>query len=248
MNIYCTNRDNNALFACSTCGIKEIQRGHVHFHKIHLNIIGNLVQVERNKLEKFHAAQDSTVHIPINNNGVTCKIHLDKVYSICRSKRTGKTYHLHPELVTEDEYLMLCSKCHAFFVERHEISPYSLAKGLASGIYSCLNCLIVPNIIESALLARYLLFQMVIKIKSKSQGRFRDYAQQGLKSHAILFPHDAPEIELLSLLFHFGSNISGKSNREHAFQVLCQYFMYGLLGPNGSIDKMALKVQGSAIV
>ena len=131
----------------------------------------------------------------------------------------SKTYwHLHPELVEEDvkkqgHSTLLCSRC-AESIKKQKIPKFSIADHIDFGWSQRLG-LTPPNITEQLILAQTRLYYTCIKICSNKSGLAQDYDLWSMaRIHAILFPHDAPDVVGRRLrganLFHAGGLLDDK--------------------------------------
>ena len=117
-----------------------------------------------------------------------------------KNQESGSTFwHLHPELVDNDEETgncttMLCHNC-TTAVKKNKIPDLSIACGLDFGYHRWIKGLVEPNLQEQLILAKTRMYFAVMKATSNSHGASKDFdARCMARVHAILFPHNAPEV------------------------------------------------------
>ena len=154
-----------------------------------------IMQLKEMKNNSFH----NNFAIPVNNKWEKKEICTWKLWSFFEQPEVNgesTCWHLHPELVDEDGShwtTMLCVHCTAA-VEKGKIPNNSIAKGVDFGHYLRLG-LTNPNLQEQLILARTRLYYTALKVASNKSGSSKEFdARRMARLHAIIFPHNAPEV------------------------------------------------------
>ena len=220
------------LLACSSCGIRALQRGTMQYHTCYLEDI-NEYFIHGNGDSRYH----KYVNIPVNERGTLRNVDVWAVTSWYYSSRLNKTYYFHPELVepesnmihggTDREVVILCDYCHG----KDQVPELSIAKGVDFGDYSRIG-LERPNVHELIILARVRRFVKYIKIRSNS-GANVNYTHCRLQAHVVLFEHDAPVVA--------AEQLENRSDMMGMIKIL-------LVGPEYEKDMLLQAVKQSALV
>ena len=164
--------------------------------------------------------------------------------------RTGQVepalYHLHPEFIDSepgtDETAFFCSKCHGHLLN-HVIPPHSLANGLDLGDCERIG-LKKPNAFELSLLARVRHYHSIVKIQQNGGSSFRvDTTGHKIRSHSILFEHDAPQISCLALIMKLA-----EADRPQLKQLLSDQITIQFVGPDDQMDYLIKHAIGSDVI
>ena len=189
------------LYSCGLCGIREMEiTGRYIFERCNLNEM-EWVHYTEEETQKLNAMIDcGTITIPISATE-TCEIKPWLAKSFYASSIfPGRYYHVHPELVENDdryEYTMVCPTCLKYPTATQEKSPLSIANGVDFGSFKRITELLEPNLHEQLILSQVRLFQTIVRVASNSGQR--NYLRHNIKANAIMFIHDAPEMAIHDL-------------------------------------------------
>jgi len=242
------------LLSCGACGIRLLERmGTIPIRYKQLLLQDEDAQVlaytteETNDFDRMKADPACTVTIPIDDDWNTRTVEIWKAKSVYCWEGSGSYsyWHLHPELVGRDDQgrpcTMVCPICQDKLA-RKERPKLSIANGIDFGFYRRLQ-LTLPNLHEQLILDRSRLFFATMKVSSNIYGVVDNDLKSRFKCHAILIPHDAPEVA--SYMFNtdlFGPN--GMLDLESLKGLLQVYF----LDPKGNPDGLARRVFGTTTI
>ena len=242
------------LLTCGCCGIREFMRGNEKSHSRERGGIRYKMKSVRTLTLLKYSEKDhnilnekinrGTVMIPIDDTGTLKAIIPEHAISYFYDKGTDTTYHLHREFVTYDKsgipHVTLCLDCSnsIFPKESSQTSKnipkkpnLSIAAGIDFGDYNRLG-LTEPNKFELCILSKVRRFITIVKIQD-NMGQRRDYTQQTLKGHAIVFDHDAPVVT---------------SNVIDGFKSISKSFRLQLICENNKRDILVQKIWKSTVV
>jgi len=194
-------------------------------------------------------AMNNQVEIPINDDWETQMVDTWRVGSVFEHKNqeSGSTFwHLHPELVDNDEETgncttMLCHNC-TTAVKKNKIPDLSIACGLDFGYHRWIKGLVEPNLQEQLILAKTRMYFAVMKATSNSHGASKDFdARCMARVHAILFPHNAPEVAtyLYNPKLYEENGLLDLAHLKHQMHIF-------FVTDKGESDRLASAVFGSA--
>lgn len=238
--------------ACSCCGLRQIERAEdpvISFVEMQLsNPLMALLQhtpAQALELTAFAESPQAKVTIPINESWETREVNLANVRSFYCQKQPNKPdqlWHLHPELVSLDgessPYATLCPICHDS-ITSGKVPLLSIAAGVDFGLHSRIG-LTEPNLHEQLMLARTRLYFAMVKISSNCRGQVNDNLSNPTRCHAILFPHNSPEVAT----YMHSSMLQGPGGilDEDALRKLLHMYM---VDPMGNPDTLAREVIGT---
>ena len=250
----CHSYTAEKLVSCGACGIRKMERPchpRVQFEKMNLctspySYVFRYTKEEESKFLVERYGDD--LFIPINDNWEVKRVSPWKAKSVfeARSDADGSPsyWHLHPELVDEipgpDGVLtwetMLCPHCLSQ-AKAGKVPPRSIAAGIDFGSYHRLG-LTLPSLHEQLIIARTRLYFAVIKACSNTSGASCNQDVRNiLQCHAILFPHDAPDVAVQ----YFNSNLFGENGILNVDQMRSM-LMLCLVDEKGKVDKLASAV------
>ena len=230
------------LLSCGGCGFRNMETTIDGTYKlcklIHLPIFMELTKIE---VEKFVAIKNQpAVQVYIDDKGKMDFVEPWRAYSVYIHNDgydSLKYYHLHPEMIQEDDdgdkATYLCPTCVSALSHRTgkepQKPPLSLANGIDFGSWHRLNYLTEPNIIERHVLARVRHYETRIKVQHS--GLREQNLSKHLRGHVILFGHDAPVVatELLNTAKKFAQTL----------QIIC-------VGPEGTTDALLQHALGTS--
>ena len=184
------------LPACGCCGIREADPSLYHMD---VGIVSDLddLQLSPEELDRYGDPPEGErnphlVEIVANEKGDTRVIDTRDVYS-CYKARSGKRYHIHPELVSMTdngkEVTDVCKKCMTSLAKKKP-PKFSIIGGVDFGNFRRLG-LEEPNVHEKAIISQIRKYIQVVKISLQRNGRGRrDFTLNELRAHVILFADD----------------------------------------------------------
>ena len=165
------------MYGCASCGKKDVPGGFFFLHDL------TCMQYTCDEKREWQLQNKMKIQIPIEDGRLwksVCPWHVRSNYQF-----GTKIYHLHPELITghgDKPMAYICNKCSCYIGD--DICPKHSTRYIDFGNYSRIG-IEEPTILEKAVLAQYQLYRKVIKIE-------RPLGQYTLRSHMVLFDHDAP--------------------------------------------------------
>ena len=242
------------LISCGCCGIREFirgkekehsrERGGVRYKMTKVRDLSLLRYTDDDQKVLENQMCSGLLSIPINDSGEIKAVLPEHAISYFYDKKNNKYYHMHREFVTLDNdgvpEVTLCLDCHcSIFPEKTSKTSknkakkpkLSLAAGYDFGDYNRLG-LTAPNKFEVCILSKVRHFITVIKVKD-NMGQRRDFTQQVLKGHSVVFDHDAPVVT---------------SNVIEGFGSIKKCFRLQLICENGKKDYLVDKLWGSSVI
>ena len=243
-----------SLISCGCCGIREFmrgmdktnsrERGGIRYKVKKVRTLNLLKYSEKDDKSLREKIDRGSLMIPIDNSDSLKEINPEYAISYFYDNGTNTNYHLHREFVTFDSngepFVTLCLDCSnsLFPKESSQTSKntpkkpkLSIAAGYDFGDFNRLG-LTEPNKFEVCILSKVRRFITIIKIQD-NMGQRRDYTQQTLKGHAIIFDHDAPVVT---------------SNVIDGFKSIDKSFRLQLICDDNKRDILVEKIMGSSVL
>ena len=240
------------LLTCASCGIREPERGR-EMKQVLVEKLKSF-QYRKEDIERLEAEKLlPKIGIP-REDGSMKYIDIWKVRSVYECNNDGHLYYLHPEMVHMDTEnrpcVFLCDVCYKFCLNETDGRQYpinSIISGLDLGDYKRIG-LEEPTIMERCLIAKTRLYHNVVRIQgNKMNGCRTDNTNNELRSHSIVFRHDAPIVSIFPLLLN-----SGCRGSDEAVNDLCkkmrELIHIEIIGPDNKIDLIAKKASQSTIL
>ena len=212
--------------SCGACGLKDwTPKDYKQYPVSQLT----LLKLKPTEMDRWNDEKNADpLQIPTDRVGVWRSVHLSRLRSIYESE--DGAYHLHPELVDEEGRVFLCKECSAK-IGNGVIPELSLANGIEFGFFHRLG-LTMPNFMEQMIIARVRLYRKVIKVQKRNHGS-NEGGHSSLRSHCIVFGHDAPMVA------------SGAVNPHDLKDVLTLH----LMGVNrDEVDRLMIQTTGSSVL
>jgi hypothetical protein len=229
------------LPACGACGRRHNMPddAKLEYSTVKLNeTFMDLLIYSDTALEAFQMKQqNSTVRIPVNDSFETKEIRTTDIIS-CYEMTPTKIYHLHPELVdgegesTSTKLCPMCSKA----LKNNKLPMNSIASGVDLGISERIKELTKPNAAEQSIIARYRIFNEVVKIKPNVGCRAGNYTHYMIQGHSVIFSHDASERYMEAAI-----DLIDQDRLQSSLSIL-------FVGPKGEMDWLIAKTKGSCTV
>jgi hypothetical protein len=248
----CHSFTSSDAVACGCCGLIQFERlenPSLQYKKLCLtHPIMALIQYTAEEKEAYLQVVHETVRIPTNDRWDMeevfvwqCKsvfVKNDRDPTSQTSENIQSLWHLHPELVNqeaqEQHSTRVCPDCWKSLSKRDPKRPdLSIAKGIDFGFFERIKQLVQPTFFELLILARTRLFFATMKVTSNERGTVNRNHMHRLKCHAILFPHNAPEIAS----YMHNSDVFGKDGLldMNALKGLLQIFLVDHKGNHDSL-------------
>lgn len=256
---------------CGACGVKNVDGRHGRKHKLFpLSELPKSLHCTPQQLVDYEEMKKNKLTLSDNDEGTEFReVQVHKVMSVYESQKQQLCFHLHPEYVhcikvtengveKEKEATAICPNCCAFFEKeekrftacrvdsRHKFCEKpperSIAAGLIFGYIRRLG-LPEPTVAESILIAKVRHFHNIIKIQSNhSVGTRSNFTKNELRSHNILFRHDAPIMLSITLLLNDFIDANTSVARETQ-ECLEEIITVQLVGPDDEIDNIGRKAK-----
>ena len=210
---------------CGACGKRSVQGRYKRYCKVvKLQDLPKCMHLSSTQLVNYQSLKsESPLFLPTNDSGTMKPFEIYKIISAYTSTALDKVFHLHPESVhilknvvvicgqeheTLEEATILCPQCTGWydaaskFPDRpHEPPVNSIASGLDFGSIRRLPGIETPSLSELQMLSKLHHFHHVVKVHGNHlSGSRSDFTKNELRSHAILFRHDAPVVSSLALI------------------------------------------------
>ena len=240
------------LFSCGACGTRQFSRSRnptVEYKKVRLN--KSLIQPLAYTCSETIALQQeiddpaSYIDIPIDEDWNLKKVAVWKLRSVFlqETSATKKVFwHLHPELVENIDggqpCTRLCPTCYTS-LNKGKRPALSIAAGIDFGNPHRIG-LEPVNFHEVLMLSKQRLFFGILKASSNRTGQCNFDIKNIMKCHAVLFPHDAPDVA--AALFHIGLFEPGGFLD---IETLKQYMLLYMMDETGKTDALAQAVYSS---
>lgn len=149
-----------------------------------------------------------------------------------------KVFHLHPELVCGEgvsastELCPMCIKA----LRKGTLPQNCIASGVDFGICGRIKELTTPNAAEQSIIARYRIFEEVVKIRPNAGSGTGNYTHSMIQGHSVIFSHDAPERYLEE-----ATRLISEERLKSSISIL-------FVGPDGGVDWLIAKTKGSSTV
>ena len=231
------------LPACGACGRRHNMPddSELKYTTVNLNDrCMDLLIYSEEALEEFRQKQrDSIINIPIDDSFQLKEICTMQITS-CYEMNSSKMFYLHPELVDGEGKLAstkLCPMCYkALYKKESSLPKNCIASGIDFGISDRIKELTEPNAAERNILARFRVFNEVVKIRPNVGSRTGNYTHYMIQGHSVIFAHDAPERYV-----------------EEAFKLIEQDRLQSSLsilfvGPKGEMDWLMSKTKESSTI
>jgi hypothetical protein len=178
-----------------------------------------------------------TLEIPINHLLETQKICTTDIRSYYEMN-PNKVFYLHPELVDGEGLLAtteLCPMCYQA-IRKGKLPKNSIASGVDFGVCERIKELTKPNAAEQSIIARYRIFEEVVKIRPNTGSRTGNYTHYKIQGHSVIFSHDAPERFIEKAIF-----LITEKRLQSSLSIL-------FVGPKGEMDRLIAKTKQSSTV
>ena len=149
-----------------------------------------------------------------------------------------KLFHLHPELVDgEGQFAStkLCPVCNKA-LRKDTLPKNCIASGVDFGICERIKELTKPNAAEQSIIARYRIFEEVVKIRPNAGSRTGNYTHYMIQGHSVIFSHDASERYMEEAIY-----LIGQDRLQSSLSIM-------FVGPEGEMDWLIDKTRGSNTV
>jgi hypothetical protein len=146
--------------------------------------------------------QNRMIKIPINDLFETKQTCANNVRS-CYEMNSRKAFYLHPELVDgegESASTKLCPMRHKALL-KDTVPKNCIASGVDFGVCQRMKGLTKLNAAEQSIIARYRIFEEVVKIRPNIGSRTGNYTHCMIQGHSVLFSHDASERHMEEAMF-----------------------------------------------
>ena len=222
------------LLSCGVCGMREFDVNADRYVKMKIDELDCLMVTDPVEKDGLMAELSSPpLYLPINDPGRLQAVWPVMAKNFFRRGSTGEFYMLFPELIEDaactSPWTWVCIACAQYIRCNEKPPPYSL-KYVDFGNPHRLG-LLPLTAMERAIIARVRHYQAVVKVRvdlgglaSADSGAVRSQ----LKSHCILFPHDAPDVAPSGLLL---------GARRMSKPLIRLQFM----GPQGAIDHLSME-------
>jgi hypothetical protein len=229
------------LFACGACGRRHNIPDDSELEYCTMNLSEpcmDLLIYSDEALDVLRQEQrKGTIEIPINHLFETKKICTTNIRSYYEMN-PNKVFYLHPELVDGEGLSAtteLCPMCYKAL--RKGILPKnSIASGVDFGICERIKELTKPNAAEQSIIARYRIFEEVVKIRPNTGSRTGNYTHYMIQGHSVIFSHDAPERYIERAIF-----LITEKRLQSSLSIL-------FVGPKGEMDRLIAKTKQSSTV
>ncbi len=172
------------IHSCGSCGVKDGSNS--DYTQFDLSSL-SLLELSQEQMNFWIVEKTlNALHIPIAANAWT-DVKICNLRSIYVDGE--KAYHLHPELVESDGKVFLCQDC-TKTIKNQKIPPLSIAGNVDFCSFQRIG-LTMPNLMEQMIIARVRLYRKVVKLQKKGRQQ-SDSTHSTLRSHCIVFGHDAP--------------------------------------------------------
>jgi hypothetical protein len=123
------------------------------------------------------------------------------------------------------------------YLQKGVVPPLSVANGIDFGYYRRIHGLVPPTLHEQMILARSRLFFATVMISSNVTGVVNSNCNNRIKSHGIVFPHDAPD----AAAYMYNSDIFG-DNGILDIEKLKGLLHILMVDPDGNPDMMFQRI------
>jgi hypothetical protein len=225
-----------SLYCCGACGIREYETAQLHYQRVTLEDLPECFRYDSQQRKKYNDLMlQSPVEVSLKD-GASFTMEPWRVISCFHDITSDKLYHLHPELVELAENgsstTMFCMRC-SKSLQKCEASKLSIARGVDFGYATRIKGLEVPNLHEELILAKYRLYQCVIKVMPNGGWNQKQYTINSIRGNAILFLHDSVQAVTAAM-----------RTREYIDELM-QVVFYS---HDGSVDDMARKAFGTSTI
>lgn len=225
------------LVTCASCGIRRFQREKHQYHHVKVADLPPCFFLSDEENENMDDLEKKTATIARKNDeGIILfeTVRIGLICSVYTARCNQMRYHLHPEFIEDcddgSEIVQFCDSCYKTGVRDKKAPPMSLAAGVDFGCADRLK-LEMPNDHEQGIISLYRRFMRTVHLEENS-GKSMNYTGAKLKSHLVMFRHDAPYVAADALKKTF---IDVEKLRETMLVVF--------LGPDAKIDSMRVKAK-----
>ena len=242
------------LPACGACGLRIPDNGLPHASYRRLYLTDNKAALLKYTTEQaadfdlFRKSCAAQLEIPVDDDWNTTTVDLSKARSVYIEEHAsgGPTFwHLHPELVEQDEHrgcsTLLCPHCTAS-LQLAVVPKRSIAAGVDFGFYNRLN-LTLPNLQEQHIISRTRLFFATLKVSSNTCGTVNQDLQSVIKCHAVFFTDNSAD----TAAYMFNSNLFGRDGMLD-LDSLKGMLQVAMLAPGGGRDLLFQRIYNSTLV
>jgi hypothetical protein len=226
------------LPACGACGRRHNMPDDSKLEYCTVNLNDrcmDLLIYSEEAVEQFKQDQrKSTIKIPINDLFETKEICTTDIRS-CYEMNPTKLFHLHPELVDGQgrcASTKLCPMC-IKALRKDTLPKNCIASGIDFGICERIKELTKPNAAEQSIIARYRIFEEVVKIRPNAGSRTGNYTHYMIQGHSVIFSHDASERYMEEAIY-----LIGQDRLQSSLSIM-------FVGPHGEMDWLIAKTKGS---
>jgi hypothetical protein len=234
---YVTQHSSSAnLYCCGSCGIREYETAELLYQRVILEDLPECFCYDSEQRQKYNDLMSQPPVEVSLENGELFTMEPWRVISCFHDVISDKLYHLHPELVELAENglstTMFCMRC-SKSLQKCEASKLSIARGVDFGFATRIIGLEAPNLHEELILAKYRLYQCVIKVMPNGGWNQKQYTINSIRGNAILFLHDSVQAVTTAM-----------KTREYIDELM-QVVFYS---HDGSVDDMARKAYGTSTI
>jgi hypothetical protein len=171
-----------SLYCCGACGIREYETTQLRYHRVTLEDLPECFCYDSEEMRRYNNLM-SQPRIEVRlENGETYTMEPWKAVSCFQDVQANKFYHLHPELVDVAESgstttTMFCMRCWKS-LQKGEASKFSIAGGVDFGFFGSIEGLEDLNLHEELMLAKFRLYQCVIKVMPNGGWNQKQYTVQ----------------------------------------------------------------------
>jgi hypothetical protein len=229
------------LPACGACGRRHNMPddSNLKYSRVLLKdkCMDPLIYSEEALLAFKECQRNTMINIPINDSFEMKRICANNIIS-CYEMNSTRAFHLHPELVDgegQSASTQLCPMCMKALLQ-NTIPKNSLVAGVDFGVCQRIKELTKPNAAEESIIARYRVFQEVIKIRPNLGSRTGNYTHYTMQGHSVIFSHDASERYMDKAI-----DLITQNRLQSSLSIL-------FVGPEGDMDWLMKKAKKSSTV
>ena len=217
-----------ALITCGVCGCRDPSEGHIPMKLDQLKCLEVTDGCQMRALEAERKAPP--LYLPSSSSEDFRPVHVWKARNVYISD-DGAFYWLYPEFVERGRpaIVQVCEKCACVINSDGIPPPHSL---VCVDFGDPFKLGLEPlTVMERAMVARVRHYRSIVKIRieCKALQKSLDFSRDRLRSHCILFPHDAPRVVPMGMLL---SHMKERVNRSISLQ---------FVGPKGEIDRLTME-------
>jgi hypothetical protein len=187
------------IYSCACCGKRDMNRGKVIYREVPIENL-QILKVDNDMREQYTKLKSNPIKLPRDEQGTMTDFYLHRALNVYESSNANELYALHEEFVfrgnDEREFAMLCGSCFESIDEGYV--PENAVKKKNFGNLDRIGLMTLTQL-ERSLLALVRHLYKIVKIQNNCRGR-SDLSQWTIRSHHILFLHDAPYVTAQAFL------------------------------------------------